>query len=237
MVALLEGLKIDWTRMPTYNTVMSVAAGAGLLTLVALGRSLLRKEPFQADGWALGFAVPGAILAVTGAHMSLTWPLAAYFPFDNVIFGETSLAFGALLLAAAFYLWKRGAMLEAHEDPAALLAEAARPLAPFICGMGLALLAIACAGVAFKLFAAPAEEPISGAFADHPWIEAIAMSGLFALVGVGATLFPFTFGKTRFEPTPMQKVVGFAWVLSGLGFLLFGALNFFTHIGLIVHTM
>ncbi|MFE7426536.1 hypothetical protein [Streptomyces sp. NPDC057545] len=31
------GLKIDWTRMPTYNTIMSVAAGAGLLLVVALG--------------------------------------------------------------------------------------------------------------------------------------------------------------------------------------------------------
>ena len=237
MIALFEGLKIDWTRMPTYNTVMSVAAGAGLLTLVALGRSLLRKEPFQADGWALGFAVPGAILALTGAHMSLTWPLAAYFPFDNVIFGETSLAFGALLLGAAFYLWKRGPVLQAHEDSAALLAQAARPLAPFIFGMGLALLAIACAGVAFKLFAAPTEEPISGAFADHPWIEAIAMSGLFALVGLGAALFPFAFGRARLKPTPTQRLVGFVWTLSGLGFLLFGALNFFTHIGLIVHTM
>ena len=237
MTLLMEGLKIDWTRMPTYNTVMSVAAGAGLLTLVSLGRALLRKEPFNADGWALGFAVPGAILALTGAHMSLTWPLAAYFPFDNVIFGETSLAFGALLLAAAFYLWKRRVALEDEEEPAVLLAQAARPLAPFICGMGLALLAIACAGVAFKLFAAPAEEPISGAFADYPWIEAIAMSGLFALVGLGAALFPFAFGKARFEPTRMQRLVGAVWSLSGLGFLLFGALNFFTHIGLIVHTM
>ncbi len=237
MIALLEGLKIDWTRMPTYNTVMSVAAGAGLLTLVALGRSLTRKEPLRADGWALGFAVPGAILALTGAHMSLTWPLAAYFPFDNVIFGETSLAFGALLLAAAFYLWKRGPMLEAHEEPAEVLAAAMRPLSPFIVGMGLALLAIACAGIAFKLFAAPVEEPISGAFSGHPWIEASAISGLYALVGLGAALLPFAFGRARLEPTPTQRLVGWAWTLSGLGFLLFGALNFFTHIGLIVHTM
>ena len=33
--------------------------------------------------------------------------------------------------------------------------------------------------------------PFSGAFADYPWVEAIFMSGLFALVGLGAVLFPF----------------------------------------------
>lgn len=37
--------------------------------------------------------------------------------------------------------------------------------------------------------------------------------------------------------TGRQWVVAVTWGLSGLGFLLFGALNFFTHIGLIVNTM
>jgi hypothetical protein len=32
-------------------------------------------------------------------------------------------------------------------------------------------------------------------------------------------------------------LVGYVWWIIGLGFLLFGGLNFFTHIGLIVHTM
>ena len=235
----MDGLKIDWTRMPTYNTIMSVAAGAALITLVSFGRSLLRKEPVNPDSWALSFAVTGGILALTGAHMSLTWPLASYFPFDNIIFGETSLGFGVLLLAAAFYLWRRGAVIEAHEDPMAHLARIARPVSVFIMGMGLALIAIACAGLAFRLFAAPPQEPISGAFADHPWFEAIAMSGLFGLVGAGAVIFPFAFSRTATGPraTPLQRIIGAAWGLSGLGFLLFGALNFFTHIGLIINTM
>ena len=38
-----EGLVIDWAQMPTYNTVMSVAVGAGLILLVMLGRELLRS--------------------------------------------------------------------------------------------------------------------------------------------------------------------------------------------------
>jgi hypothetical protein len=234
-----DGLKIDWTQMPTYNTIMSVAAGAALITLVWFGRSLLKREVLQMEGWALAFGVPGIILALTGLHMTLTWPFAKYFPYDNIIFGETSLGFGFLLLAIAFYLWRRSGTLEASSDPLMHLTHIIRPLSVFIFGMGLALGAIAFAGLIFQLFAAPPEEPISGAFAQYPWVEAIFMSGLFGIVGVGAVLFPFALPKTpnQFTITPLQWIVGVVWGLSGLAFLLFGALNFFTHIGLIVHTM
>lgn len=37
-----SGLVIDWTQMPTYNTIMAVTVGAGLLFLVQLGRALRR---------------------------------------------------------------------------------------------------------------------------------------------------------------------------------------------------
>jgi hypothetical protein len=64
------------------------------------------------------------------------------------------------------------------------------------------------------------------------------MSGMFAFVGFGAVLFPLALPKESLpRPTPLQWIVGFVWGLSGLGFFLFGALNFFTHIGLIVNTM
>jgi uncharacterized membrane protein len=81
------GLVIDWTQMPTYNTIMSLAAGAGLILIVLLGRSLVSREKFAAESWALAAGVLGFILTVTGAHMTLTWPFAKYFPFDNIIFG------------------------------------------------------------------------------------------------------------------------------------------------------
>lgn len=240
MLAIPMGsLVIDWTQMPTYNTIMSLAAGAGLIALVMLARALTSGERFAAEGWAMTTGVLGAILAITGAHMTLTWPFAKYFPFDNIIFGETSFAFGVLLVAASLYLWKRSAELNSDEDPGALLARTAKPLGIFVFGLGLALFAIAAAGVAFQLFAAPPEEPISGQFAAYPWVEAIFMSGLFALVGVGAVLFPAALKgfSSHVALRPLQKVVGVAWGLSGLAFLLFGALNFFTHIGLIVNTM
>lgn len=234
-----EGLTIDWTQMPTYNTIMSVAAGAALLGIVWFGRSLLKGQPLNAEGWALSFGVTGGILTTTGLHMTLTWPFAKYFPFDNIIFGETSLGFGVLLLAAAFYLWRRGAALEASGEPLAKIRQVSRPMSFFVFGLGLGLLAIAVAGIVFQLFAAPPEEPISGAFADYPWVEAIFMSGLFGLVGVGAVLWPFAIWKANVASkiSALQWCVGLTWAVAGIAFLLFGALNFFTHIGLIVNTM
>lgn len=231
------GLVIDWTQMPTYNTIMSLAAGAALLSLAALGRAVLQKRELYPEGWALNFGVLGFILTLTGAHMTLTWPFAKYFPFDNIIFGETSLGFGVLLLAAAFFLWRRAELLRTSPEPARELARVAQPFRFIVFGLGLALIAIACAGISFQLFAAPPEEPISGRFADYSWVEAIFMSGLFALVGVAALLFPFALRLEAGKPTALQKATGGLLGLTGLAFLSFGALNYYTHIGLIVNTM
>ncbi|GAA2084897.1 DUF981 domain-containing protein [Streptomyces albiaxialis] len=231
------GLKIDWTKMPTYNTLMSVAAGAGLLLVVALGRQLLARErKIVPESWALAFGALGFTLTVTGLHMTLTWPLAGQgFPFDNIVFGEPALAFGVFLSAAAFFLWKRGdALAEGPERPARV-ALLAGPLSLFVLGMGLACFGIAAAGWKYTLFAAPPEEPISGEFADHPMLEASFMSSLYVLVGIGALLFPLALRKP--SSRPLVLTVGVAWTLSGLAFLLFGGLNYFTHIGLIVNTM
>ncbi|MBD0708765.1 MULTISPECIES: DUF981 domain-containing protein [unclassified Streptomyces] len=230
-----SGLKIDWTRMPTYNTIMSVAAGAGLLLVVALGHKLLgERRDITPDGWALAFGALGFTLVTTGLHMTLTWPLAGQgFPFDNVIFGEPALAFGVFLLAASLYLWKRGADLLA-QDPVDRTVRVALPISVYVFGMGLACFGIAAAGWKYTLFAAPPEEPISGEFADWPWLEASFMSGLYVLVGIGAVLFPFALRRPR---TWTSKVVGVVWALAGIAFLLFGGLNYFTHIGLIVNTM
>ncbi len=233
------GLVIDWAQMPTYNTIMSVSVGAALISLVRFVRALVKEKDVQLDSWALAFAVPGFILTVTGIHMSLTWPMAKYFPFDNIIFGETGFGFGVLLLAATFYLWNRGPAISGNGDAIRQMARVAAPISVFVFGMGLALVAIATAGLVYKLFAAPPEEPISGLVAGYPWIEAIFMSGMFGFVGIGAVLFPLAlrdFSK-RSVITATHQTIGFVWGLSGLGFFLFGALNFFTHFGLVIHTM
>ncbi|KAA1423962.1 DUF981 family protein [Mumia zhuanghuii] len=242
-MVLAEGLKIDWATMPTYNTIMAVAVGAGLIGLVWLARDFL-KDPssISPSGWALNFGVLGTILTLTGAHMTLTWPLAAGgFPFDNIIFGETSLGFGLLLLFAAFGLWRRGDAILAAENPREAVKALVKPIGVFVFGLGLGLIAIAVAGIKYQLFAAPAEEPISGAFADYPMVEATFMSGLIALVGVGAVLFPFVIDRlsrgVRAGRDWVASITGWVWGITGVAFLLFGAMNFFTHIGLIVNTM
>lgn len=231
-----SGLKIDWNRMPTYNTIMSVAAGAGLLLVVALGWQLLSPgRRIVPEAWALAFGALAFVLITTGLHMTLTWPLAGQgFPFDNIVFGEPSLGFGVLLACASLYLWKRGAALA--EDPDRLIRTAglASPISVFVFGMGLACFGIAAAGWKYTLFAAPPEEPISGEFADHPMLEASFISSLYVLVGLGAILFPLALLRPRGWPV---RVVGVVWTLSGLAFLFFGGLNYFTHIGLIVNTM
>lgn len=233
------GLVIDWTQMPTYNTIMAIAAGAGLIFMVMLGKALLRDDRFKSEGWALAAGVLGLILTTTGLHMTLTWPFALYFPFDNIVFGEPSLAFGVLLLGASLYLWKRGGQITEAKDKAAEAASVAKPLGIFVLGMGLALFGIALAGIIYQLFAAPSQEPISGFFADYPMVEATFMSGLFALVGLGAVLFPLSLRSfsSQGEPSKITRTIGVLWLVSGVIFLLFGALNFYTHIGLIINTM
>ncbi|MDJ1131555.1 DUF981 family protein [Streptomyces iconiensis] len=233
-----SGLKIDWTKMPTYNTIMSVAAGAGLLLVLALAGQLLSPDRrIVPESWALAFGALGFTLTLTGLHMTLTWPLAGQgFPFDNVIFGEPALAFGVFLSSAALYLWKRGGELAAAApDRLARVGQLAGPLSVFILGMGLACFGIAAAGWKYTLFAAPPEEPISGEFADHPMLEASFMSGLYVLVGIGAVLLPLVLRKPTSKP--LLGLVGVTWGIAGLCFLVFGALNYFTHIGLIVNTM
>ncbi|MBS5749570.1 MULTISPECIES: DUF981 family protein [Actinotignum] len=182
----------------------------------------------------------GLIQTLTGLHMSLTWPLAAGgFPFDNIIFGETCLGFGVLLLAASFILWKRGDRILASSSPFHTFARIARPVSIFALAMGLALLAIMCAGMVYQFFAAPPQEPISGSFAAYPWLESIALSAVFGLAGVGAILF---FAAVRPDARGQVRggVVSAAYwclVISGVIFMLFGAMNFYTHIGLVVNTM
>lgn len=238
-------MKVDWVHTPMYNTVMSVAAGVGLLLLVMLGRALCSRRRFSAEGYSLAFGALGLVLFPMGLHMSLTWPLARIAPFDNIMFGETSVAFGAMLLAASLYLWRRGAALEpaGGADEAEVAEEAqvrfeglARlvlPISLFAAGMGLACFAIAAAGWRYTLWAAPPQEPISGQFANHPLLEATFISLLYVGVGAGAVLLPVALLTRRRE---IAFMIGVAWTLAGLGFTIFGALNFFTHTGLIIHT-
>lgn len=239
---------IDWSNTAVYNTIMSVATGIALLLILQFGRKLQKEEISQLDGWVVGFAIPGFILTLTGAHMSLTWPLSKIgFPFDDIIFGEPVLAFGVLLLAAAYLLRRRNQVyvreekLDARNDKVIAkrlqedLPGLLKPLSYFGAAMGLALIAIGIAGVTFQLFAAPKEEPISGLLADYPLVEASFISLLYAITGLGAALFPLILKKN--PAAGLVKTVKTLWLIAGIIFVAFGVMNYFTHIGLIVNTM
>lgn len=235
-LAANDGLVIDWATGPTYNTVMSVAAGVGLLLVVDLGRRLRRDDPITTAGWAVAFAILGVLLTATGLHMTLTWPLAPIgFPFDNIIFGEPALVFGVVLLgAAALLVWKSADVAAPGPDRYRAIAGLMGPTSLLGVGIGLGCFGIAAAGVRYQLWTAPPPEPISGYFAQWPWFEVIFIAGLYVLTGLGAVLMPLALRNPR---GISALVVGVVWLLAGLAFLLFGALNYFTHIGLIVNTM
>lgn len=56
-----QKLIIDWTQMPTYNTVMSIAVGAALIALAALLKNIYFKKEINVEAWSLSFGVPGFI--------------------------------------------------------------------------------------------------------------------------------------------------------------------------------
>jgi uncharacterized membrane protein len=226
---------------------MSVSTGIGLLLILRFGSHLAKEKVGQLEGWAIGFGIPGFILTITGAHMILTWPLSKIgFPFDDIIFGEPSLAFGIMLVAVSILLWrksnlyiKQGINMNDTKIVSSTLSKELpyliKPLSYFAAAMGLALISIAFAGIKYQLFAAPPQEPISGAFADYPMLEATFISGLYAITGIGAVLLPFSLNKNA-NPN-YAKVIKYLWTIAGIIFVLFGAMNYFTHIGLIVNTM
>jgi uncharacterized membrane protein len=238
---ILGKLIIDWTQMPTYNTIMGIAAGAGLCSIAQTIKKAAEKKQVNPQGWAINFGVLGLVLFFTGLHMTLTWPMAKYFPFDDIIFGEPSLALGTLLSALSFYCWKNANLIKVADKPITAMASDLRHLRYFLYGLGLACIAIAFAGVIFQLFAAPHEEPISGLFADYPMLEATAISSLYALIGIAALLMPANLDQFAEQKalrySNQQKLAHILLMFTGIVWIAFGALNFFTHIGLVVHTM
>ncbi|WP_027375795.1 DUF981 family protein [Kaistella palustris] len=235
-----QKLIIDWPQMITYNTIMALLVGVSLISLAAIGRHLVNRKTPNPTGWALNLGITGAVLFLTGLHMTLTWPLAKYYPFDNIIFGETTLAFGTVNLALALFFWKRSAEISAAEDPLLFVATCLKPLNILLYAFALMLTAIFFAGVQFQFFAAPKEEPISGNFADMPWLEAWGLSLVFLGIGICSALTAIFFDKASrhdFKTGILQKLCYAGLLITGWFMLLFGALNYYTHIGLIVHTM
>jgi hypothetical protein len=214
-----------------YNELVAVTAGAGLLGFASFLSSVIRNKPIDSEAWASFFGVTGLLLLVTGLHTTLTWPFGGDgFEYANIAFGQPAAAFGALLLFAAVYLWRHRLLFNGDVEPANKVALAAmKPASIFVGALGLGMAVLAIAFVRYQLGAAPPEEPISGRFGHLPILEALFLGGLWGVVAVGALLFAIALWTDR--PQLLRWAV-WAWVIGGVVFLLFGAMNFYTHIGM-----
>ena len=217
--------------MVVYNELVALTAGAGLLGFAAFLAHLIKGKGIDSEGWAGFFAVTGVLLLALGIHTTVTWPFGGNgFEYANIAFGQPAAAFGALLLFAAVYLWRHRALYAAGIGEAnATALSAFKPVGIFVGALGLAMAVLAIAFVRFQLGAAPAVEPISGRFGHLPILEALFLGGLWGVVALGALLFAIALWTDR--PQVLRWAV-WAWVIGGTVFLLFGAMNFYTHIGM-----
>jgi uncharacterized membrane protein len=217
--------------MIVYNEVVAITAGAGLLGFAAFLADLIRSKRINSEGWAAFFGTTGLLLLVTGLHTTLTWPFGGDgFEYANIAFGQPAAGFGALLLLAAVYLWRHRTMFAGDVELAKETAFAAlKPGGIFVGALGLAMAVLAITFVRFQLGAAPPEEPISGRFGHLPIIEALFLGGLWGVVALGALLFAIALWTDRLR---LLQWAVWAWVVGGVVFLLFGAMNFYTHIGM-----
>jgi uncharacterized membrane protein len=217
--------------MIVYNELIAITAGAGLLGFAAFLADLIRNRRIHSEGWAGFFGVTGVVLLVLGLHTTLTWPYGGDgFEYANIAFGQPAAGFGALLLLAAVYLWRHRVLFESDVNKANASAIAAlKPAGIFVGALGLGMAVLATSFVRFQLGAAPPEEPISGRFGHLPILEALFLGGLWGIVAAGALLFAIALWTNRLH---LLRWAVWAWVVGGVVFLLFGAMNFYTHIGM-----
>jgi hypothetical protein len=228
--------------MILYNTLMGVSAGLALLLVPLFGRKLYRRQSVAAEGWAISFGVLGIILAVLGALMATTWPLKVNPPI-NIIFGEPCMFLGLLLIGAATFVWSRRTVFaeigasnrKVSDDAYVYIIKVLQPISWVLFGLGLILLASSLAIFRFGFVgAAPATEPISGLLHNHPMIENTFFGILYALPALALLLMPFAVRKTGVGIAKLALTLLF---ITGIALLLFGAMNYYTHIGLQVNTL
>jgi hypothetical protein len=225
--------------MVVYNELVAITAGAGLIGFAWFLVHLIRGRHVDSEGWAGFFGVTGLLLLALGLHTTVTWPFGGDgFEYANIAFGQPAAGFGALLVFAAVYLWRHRALFATADADHAADADGAanraalrslKPVSVFVGALGLAMGVLAITFVRFQLGAAPPEEPISGRFGHLPLLEALFLGGLWGIVAIGALLFAVAQLTDR---ASLLLWAARAWVVGGVVFLLFGAMNFYTHIGM-----
>lgn len=235
-----DHLIIDWKKIHLYNSLMSVMTGAGFLSIWSLFSKLNKNEKINPKGIAINFAVIGVILFITGVHTTLTWPLSPTYPFDNSAFGEPSFVFGALLLGMAFYFWKEKDSFSTLSSEV-ILSNIMSDFNSFkyvLIGIGLAVIMIGVAGIQYKIFIAPPEEPLAGWLEETiPYITTYLIGLTWILTGFTAIGFSI-YSKTIITNTKRSlKWLYYLILILGINFLLTGVITYYSHVGMQINTM
>ncbi|GAA3937606.1 hypothetical protein GCM10023085_18710 [Actinomadura viridis] len=229
--------------MIMHNTIMGEAAGMALIGIALFLWQARRGRRIWAKGWALTFGVGAVILTSLSWDTLTTGPFTAK-PVINMVFGGPLFWFGILLGAAAVYLWTHADTLQeplegATEDAASYRFAGATigtllPVSLPILATGLNLLGNAVAIIRFNLVGgAPPNEPITGRLGHMEWME----NGTFGLIyGVAAVATLLLVWAVRDLRGRIAAAVIVMYAGTGLFFLVFSALNEYTHPGLMVNT-
>ena len=224
--------------MILYNTIVGLAAGVGLLLVSKLLGQFADGQKVQPEGFALAFGITGFIQTVLGLMICVTWPYTKVLH-ANIMLGEPALAFGMLLIAAAFFLWRKrdtvvglGQANESSVKASAYLLAVLRPVSVWVFATGLMMASLVVAIIYYQLGHAPPQEPISGYFGDT-WVEPGFLAMLWGLIAIGALLAPTAVTKWNSKG---MNIVRLCWTVAGGLLVLFSAMNYFTHIGLLMNT-
>jgi uncharacterized membrane protein len=231
----------------TYNTTMALVAGAIMLLLLVFVRVVQQPGRQTIDGWAWMFAALGLFLAVTGTHMTLTWPLkqipVAGVPccaVDNLTFGEPAMFFGFLVFFGAIALMRAESRAERRAQrraettgpDGAVEFDLVATVRPFLYAGafgGIGLIMIALAGLDFGMWHPPEEEPIAGLLAGS-MVEPLYMAFAYALTGVAAILAPFAV-----EDRLVARAFAVSLFIAGMMWLFLGITVFYGHVGFFPH--
>jgi uncharacterized membrane protein len=219
----------------TYNTTMALVAAAIMLLMLVFVRVVQQPGRETIDGWAWMFAALGLFLAVTGTHMTLTWPLkqipVAGVPccaVDNLTFGEPAMFFGFLVFFGAIALM-RAEKTAVDRGVELNIVATVRPFLYAGAFGGIGLIMIALAGLEFGMWHPPEEEPIAGMLAGSI-LEALYMAFAYTITGVAAITAPFASEKRL-----VARVFAVSLFIAGMMWLFLSITVFYGHVGFFPH--
>ncbi len=199
--------------MILYNTLMGVFAGIIILTM----SGVIFRQDDRLTMHGIVLLIAGIPLAVLSFLMAVTWPLKVN-PAINIIFAEPNLFLAVLAIAAGICLIKGYNKLIYTAQKKVMYKVV------FVLGLMLSICSIAI----FRhniVGDAPSIEPITGQFKG--W-ENITFGIGYLAAGIGTM-------AVWFGDKPWAQIVSsLLWKISGVFFLGFSLLNYYTHTGMLM---